>query len=89
MATIKLKISYLKKLNSISQKQLAEKLGVSFQTVSKQDNGICMSDISLLPTIDEYFNVSVDQLLVLKSINELEYIPSNTDTTEYWNKKIL
>ena len=87
MTTIKLKISYLRKLNSISQKQLAEKLGVSFQTVSKWENGICMPDISLLPSIAEYFNVSVDQLLGLKYINELEYIPSNTDTAEYWSKK--
>lgn len=88
MAAIKLKISYLRKLNSISQKQLAEKLGVSYQTVSKWENGICMPDISLLPTISEYFNVSVDQLLGLKPINELEYTPSDTDTTEYWGKKI-
>ncbi len=70
MAAIKLKISYLRKLNSISQKQLAEKLGVSFQTVSKWENGVCMPDISLLPNIAECFNVSVDQLLGLKSINE-------------------
>jgi len=88
MVAIKLKISYLRKLNYISQKQLAEKLGVSYQTVSKWENGICMPDISLLPTISEYFNVSVDQLLGLKPINELEYIPSDTDTTEYWGKKI-
>lgn len=33
MATVNLKISYLRKLNSVSQKQLAEKLGISFQTV--------------------------------------------------------
>ncbi len=88
MATIKLKIAYLRKLNSISQKQLAEKLSVSFQTVSKWENDVCMPDISLLPTIAEYFSVSVDQLLGLKPINELEYIPSNTDTAEYWSKRI-
>ena len=88
MTKINLKISSLRKLKSISQKQLADTLGVSYQTVSKWENGICMPDITLLPAISEYFKVSVDELLGLKPLNEVDYIPSKTDTKDYWDSKM-
>ena len=50
---------------SMTQEQLAEKLGISPQSVSKWENEISMPDISLLPTIAEIFGVSVDELFGL------------------------
>ncbi len=87
MSKVKLQIFRLRKSKGISQKELADYLNVSAQTVSKWENGICMPDISLLPEIAEYFQVSVDEILGLTLSNE-EYIPSQTHTEEYWGERL-
>lgn len=48
---------------SITQEQLAEALEVSPQAVSRWENEAAFPDISLLPVIANYFDVSVDYLL--------------------------
>lgn len=60
MSDIELAIAKLRKQKNITQAQLAEHLGVSFQAVSKWENGMTMPDITLLPHIANYFEVSVD-----------------------------
>jgi transcriptional regulator with XRE-family HTH domain len=66
MGTIKLKIAELRKEKGSTQAELAEFLGVSFQSVSKWENGTTMPDITFLPNLAEYFEISVDELLGLK-----------------------
>ena len=56
-------ILFLRKNKGITQEQLATKLGVSNQAVSKWESGQCYPDIQLLPEISEYFNVSIDELM--------------------------
>ena len=46
-----------------TQTQLAEKLGISGQAVSKWENGESMPDILLLPKLGQLFGISVDALL--------------------------
>lgn len=87
MAAIKLIIAELRKEKGIGQQELAEVLGVSFQTVSKWETGATMPDITLLPDIAEYFNISVDQLLGIKPRHNQEYIPRNTDNHDTSNGK--
>lgn len=87
MATVKLKIAELRKEKGIGQQDLADVLGVSFQSVSKWETGVTMPDITLLPNIAEYFNVSVDELLGLKPLHLREYKPSNTDNHDTSNGK--
>lgn len=65
------KIKQLRYNSGLTQEQLAIKLGISAQSVSKWENGITMPDITLLPllatelgvTIDELFDLTVDQRL--------------------------
>lgn len=86
MSDINLKVLELRKMKGISQLELANILGISFQSISKWENGISMPDIILLPKIAQIFNVSVDQLLGLKPLESEEYIRRNTDHREYWNE---
>lgn len=67
---------------SMTQEQLAEKLGISPQSVSKWENEISMPDISLLPTIAEIFGVSVDELFGLNENEKLRRIENRLEFEE-------
>lgn len=56
------KIKALRKQRNISQEVFANYLGVSFQAVSKWENGNTMPDITLIPAIASFFSVSTDEL---------------------------
>lgn len=61
------KIKTLRKKQGLTQEQLAEHIGVSFQAVSKWENDIALPDITLVPVIAHYFGVSTDELLSYNS----------------------
>lgn len=63
------KIRSLRKQKNISQEVLAQYLGVSFQAVSKWENGDTMPDVTLIPAIAIFFEVSTDELF---DFNRLE-----------------
>lgn len=80
---IDFKLADLRKKKGITQKELGDVLGVSYQTVSKWENGIVLPDIETVANLSEYFEVSADALLGLVPLSE-EYQPSNSGTKEYW-----
>lgn len=88
MSKIRLRISDLRKKKQIKQIELAGRLGVSVQTVSKWENDISMPDISLLPDIASFFEVTVDELLGLKPLSGEEYIPVRSGEKGYWDSKL-
>lgn len=88
MSRILLRIADLRKKNRVTQQELADCIGVSFQTVSKWETGISMPDITVLPLLAEYFQVSTDQLLGLKPLDGENYIPEKTATEGFWNHKL-
>ena len=53
----------LRKLNHLSQEELAEKLGISRQTLSKYETGESLPDIEKCKRIAEVFSVSMDDLI--------------------------
>lgn len=63
------KIRSLRKERNLSQESLAQYLGISFQSVSKWENGTSMPDITLIPAIASFFEVSTDELF---DFNRLE-----------------
>lgn len=56
------KIRTLRKARNLSQEVLAQYLGVSFQAVSKWENGDTMPDVMMIPAIASFFEVSTDEL---------------------------
>lgn len=61
-----------KELN-LTQKELAEKLGITDRAVSKWENGRCMPDLSLLQPLSRILKVGVNDLLSGEIISEKEY----------------
>lgn len=70
------KIKALRLRAGITQEMLAEELGVSFQTISKWENGICAPDIMMLPKLSVYFGVTIDELFDLTAEQKLRRISS-------------
>ncbi|MBO9596508.1 MAG: helix-turn-helix transcriptional regulator, partial [Cohnella sp.] len=56
-------ISTYRKERGLTQEDLAQILGLSFQAVSKWENAQTMPDISLLPELSRTLQVSIDKLL--------------------------
>lgn len=61
--TLGQKLKELRSLKGLTQKELADKLHVSFQTVSKWENGENEPDIATLKELAALFNCSVDYLV--------------------------
>ena len=57
------KIAKLRKQNSWSQEELAEKLGISRQSVSKWESGASIPDLDKIVRMSGIFGVSTDYLL--------------------------
>ncbi len=61
--TIGENIRRLRLAAGMTQEQLAARLNVTFQTVSKWENSLTAPDLTLLPPLADLFQVSIDQLL--------------------------
>lgn len=59
-------IAYYRRLNAMTQEELAQKLSVSAKAVSKWEQKINSPDITLLPEIANIFNISIDELFGTK-----------------------
>ena len=80
-------IRNLRKSKGLSQQELAVKLNVVRQTVSKWENGTAMPDFKKLNALAEYFGVTMDELLGFSNDkNNNDNI--NDYTKEYINELI-
>lgn len=73
--TLGKKISELRKEKGITQEELAERLGVSPQAVSKGENDLSCPDIMLLPELAKLFDVAIDELFSVTPKKETELLP--------------
>ena len=62
-STLNENIAALRKEKGMTQEELAAKLGVSGQAVSKWESGACCPDIGLLPVLADVFGVTMDELM--------------------------
>ena len=63
-------IRAFRKKNDLTQDAFAEKLGVTYQSVSRWENGTTYPDLELLPSISEVLGVTVDDLLGMPQIEK-------------------
>lgn len=59
-------IKEIRKKNNLTQKELAEKLNVTYQAVSKWERGLNIPDIEILKEISSIYNISLEELLTGK-----------------------
>ena len=76
------KIKQLRFKAGLTQDQLAQRLGVTPQSVSKWENAVSMPDIALLPALAGEFGVSIDDLFDLSAEQKLQRIENRMDTEE-------
>ncbi len=76
--TIGQKLKYLRNEKGVTQKDLADELNVSFQTVSKWESDINEPDISTLRKLATYFECSLDYLLVEENDNPNVNVTNNS-----------
>lgn len=67
-----------RKALGMTQKQLAEKLGMSDKSVSKWERGVCLPDVSVYMELCEILGISINEFLAGEDINT-ENIIEKTD----------
>ena len=73
------RIKELRRAKDITQEEFAEYLGVSYQSVSRWENGVCYPDMELLPIMADFFGVSVDSLMGVDDAIEKEKVSRYLD----------
>ena len=76
MNTIGRRITQLRKEQGMTQEELAQKLDVSSQAVSKWENDVSCPDISILPQLADILHTTTDYLLSGKK-DEVRCIPAD------------
>ena len=80
------KIKSLRKQKNISQEVFANYLGVSFQAVSKWENGNTMPDVTMIPAIASFFGVSTDELFDFNLYEIEKNVEAIVDEySKYWD----
>lgn len=83
MKNIGKSISSYRKNLGMTQEELAEKLHISAQAVSKWENGIGYPDITLVPAISEVLNISLNDLFGASDDIDTEEIPSEYEDLNF------
>ena len=85
------KLLNLRKSAGLSQEELAEKLDVSRQTVSKWETDQTVPDLIKAKLLSRIYNISYDSLVSENNINtdlsSIEMIVDEIDWTAAWSKK--
>jgi tellurite methyltransferase len=78
-------IGRYRKERGLTQEELAQILGLTFQAVSKWENAQTMPDISLLPELSKALEVSVDKLLgYVSQDKQITIYEDEYKTSEYY-----
>ena len=70
----------LRKQHNLSQEQVAEKLGVARQTISKWELGETTPEMDKLIIISELYNITLDELMKEENEGKVINDPNNTNS---------
>ena len=56
-------IKEIRKKNNLTQKELADRLGVTYQAVSKWETGLNIPDIGIIRQISKMYNIDINEIL--------------------------
>ena len=87
MCDFGLALKILRKRFSLTQAELAEKVGVSNHAVSKWENGINQPDVSMLQSICKMFDITVDDFLRLAEGESEESVFGKEEVVETYEQK--
>ena len=83
-------IAVLRKAKGLTQRELADKLGISDKAVSRWERDETAPDLSLIPVIAEIFDVTSDELLRGERATEKDTSPEKqAEKTEKQVKNLL
>ena len=74
------KLIMLRKQHNLSQEQVAEKLGVARQTISKWELGETTPEMDKLIIISELYNITLDELMKEENEGKVVNDPNNTNS---------
>ena len=80
-------IKELRNRKGIKQDDFASAVGVSVQTVSRWENDVNVPDLSMLPILAKYFNVTTDYLLGVKGEPMMAKLMKTVETFELSSKE--
>ena len=63
-------IKNIRTKNNLTQKEFADSLGVTYQAVSKWENGKNLPDISIMKDISKKYNIDINKLLETEEENK-------------------
>lgn len=82
----------LRKEKNMTQKELANKIGVTDRAISKWENGRGLPDLSLMKPLCDELGISINELISGERIDKIEYqdkFDENVlDTIDYSQKQI-
>lgn len=86
--TIGERIKELRKKNNLTQEKLADYLCVSYQAISKWENGLSNPDLSLIAPLTKLLHVSADELLGLtQEVMDERKAYFDSEYFEFWKKE--
>lgn len=74
---------YYRKKNKITQKQLADKLGVKHNAISAWENGVNSIDIDTLFQVCQIFGITVNDMYNINEGKSLDTIAAHKDGAEF------
>lgn len=80
-------IKELRRNKGIKQEELADILQVSVQTVSRWENEVNYPDLSMLPQLSAFFQVTTDYLLGVERSNTMAKLLKTVETFEVNSKQ--
>lgn len=76
-------IKRLRRERDLTQEEVANHLGISFQSISKWERGDGYPDITMLPSLANYFNISVDELI---GMDEIALAKKYDEINHHWEE---